>query len=359
MKRNAVAQLISRARIKLRDELRGTALASVAVSSTECERALPLLAARADGQLGDDEDADWLSSHVASCDTCQVSEEAMSEAGRSYRAWLPIVPLVYLRRDTIARAGELVGSDWSQVAESPRSAGDAAAGDGGAGTGAGGQGGNGGGAAGADPEGATAVMAGAGAGEPGRIRRTLRSRRRGLFALMGAGALLLGIFTAMVVGDDEPPVDPPETSAPAGAVGPVPVTGGATTTAPGKAPKKTTTTAGFVTTTTTTPTGVVTTTTPAGSPNAPARRRTTRRRQGGTRQGGGGGGPINIPSTPTTTGAPPPPTTTSAPPPTTTSAPPPTTTTTTPRPCRPGIAGCPRRPPLVIRGAGDEEDVPR
>src|SRR5262249_40413863 len=53
MNRNSVAQLISRARIKLRDELRGTALASIAISSPECERALPLIALADDGQLDD------------------------------------------------------------------------------------------------------------------------------------------------------------------------------------------------------------------------------------------------------------------------------------------------------------------
>ena len=50
MNRNSVAQLISRARINLRDALRGTALASVATSSADCERSLALLAARQDGR---------------------------------------------------------------------------------------------------------------------------------------------------------------------------------------------------------------------------------------------------------------------------------------------------------------------
>ncbi len=52
MNRNSVAQLISRARIKLRDELRGTAMAAIATSTVECERALPLIAIQDDGQLG-------------------------------------------------------------------------------------------------------------------------------------------------------------------------------------------------------------------------------------------------------------------------------------------------------------------
>ena len=58
MNRNSVAQLISRARIKLRDELRGTALATIAASTEECERALPLIAMQDDRQLDEDsEDA--------------------------------------------------------------------------------------------------------------------------------------------------------------------------------------------------------------------------------------------------------------------------------------------------------------
>jgi RNA polymerase sigma factor (sigma-70 family) len=124
MNRNSVAQLISRARINLRDELRGTALASVAVSSADCERALPLISMRQDGQLRDGADREWLEAHVAGCSTCRVSVDAVEEAGVSYRAWLPIVPLEWLRQATIAKAGELVGADWSEAARSPRDPGE-------------------------------------------------------------------------------------------------------------------------------------------------------------------------------------------------------------------------------------------
>ncbi len=116
MNRNSVAQLISRARIKLRDELRGSALAAIAVSSPECERALPLISMRQDGQLTDVEDRAWLEAHVGACDTCRVSVEAIEEAGVSYRVWAPVLPLAWLRQATIERAGELVGEDWSEVA---------------------------------------------------------------------------------------------------------------------------------------------------------------------------------------------------------------------------------------------------
>ena len=116
MKRNAVAQLISRARISLRDELRGTALASIAAATPECERALPLIALDDDRQLDvASDDAIWLAGHVAGCNTCRLSREAMEEAGRSYRAWIPVAAAPLLFRETMAKAAEAVGADWSDV----------------------------------------------------------------------------------------------------------------------------------------------------------------------------------------------------------------------------------------------------
>ena len=113
MNRNSVAQLISRARINLRDALRGTALATVATASLDCERALALLAARQDLEEG--VDADWLDLHLADCDTCRLSREAMEEAGLSYRSWAPVAAAPLLFRETMAQAAETVGADWSDV----------------------------------------------------------------------------------------------------------------------------------------------------------------------------------------------------------------------------------------------------
>src|SRR3954452_5808504 len=126
MNRNSVAQLISRARINLRGELRGEALASIAVSSPECEKALPLIAMRDDNQLADPLDAAWLEQHLGTCDTCRASVEAMHEAGVSYRALAPIVPFLWLRNETIAKAAERMGFDGSNVPG--RSGGDGASG---------------------------------------------------------------------------------------------------------------------------------------------------------------------------------------------------------------------------------------
>ena len=67
MNRNSVAQLISRARIALRDALRRTALASIAPATADCERALGLVAMRDDSELGADA---WLDAHLTECETC-------------------------------------------------------------------------------------------------------------------------------------------------------------------------------------------------------------------------------------------------------------------------------------------------
>lgn len=80
-----VAQLLERARINLYDELRGTPLASVAAPSADCERAMPLIAARQDGELApSSEDAAWLDGHLAGCERCRLGEEQMRDAAAFY-----------------------------------------------------------------------------------------------------------------------------------------------------------------------------------------------------------------------------------------------------------------------------------
>jgi RNA polymerase sigma factor (sigma-70 family) len=105
MNRNAVAQLISRARINLRDGLRRGALVSIPATSPDCETALPLLALAQDGELDDATSADWLARHLVGCATCRVRVEAMQEAGAAYRLWLPLVPALWLRA-SVAQAAE-------------------------------------------------------------------------------------------------------------------------------------------------------------------------------------------------------------------------------------------------------------
>jgi RNA polymerase sigma-70 factor (ECF subfamily) len=214
MNRNSVAQLISRARINLRDALRGTALASIATSSAECERALALLAAEQDSQWGGD--ADWLADHMALCETCRLSREAMEEAGTSYRAWLPIAAAPLLFRETLAKAADVLGADWSETIARHEAA---RTGEGGAGTGGGGPNGAGAGANGASGgiDGARAGANGAKAGTAGGAAdgngagsvagaRAVRRRRRwlhlSLVALVGAVLLVVAFAGG---GNDDPP----------------------------------------------------------------------------------------------------------------------------------------------------------
>jgi RNA polymerase sigma factor (sigma-70 family) len=110
MNQNSVAQLISRARINLRDGLRQTALGSVASASPDCDRALPLLASHQDGLLEDP----WLVEHLLECGACRVRLEAMEEAGVAYRQWLLLVPALWLRGST-AEAAARVSSGWSRT----------------------------------------------------------------------------------------------------------------------------------------------------------------------------------------------------------------------------------------------------
>jgi RNA polymerase sigma factor (sigma-70 family) len=182
MNRNSVAQLISRARINLRDALRGTALASIAASSPECERALPLIALEQDGQLDEDSnDAGWLEEHLMHCHTCRLGRDAMQEAGISYRAWAPIAAGPLLFRETMAQAAELVGADWGETIarhEARRGAGAAAAG------GAG----------------------GAAAGTSRARAAILRHRRRDL-TLIGVLTCLLVLVVLVGAASDDDPVE--------------------------------------------------------------------------------------------------------------------------------------------------------
>ena len=182
MNRNSVAQLISRARINLRDALRGTALASIAASSPDCERALPLIALEQDGQLDEDSnDAGWLGEHLMHCPTCRLGRDAMQEAGVSYRAWAPIAAGPLLFRETMAQAAEHVGTDWSETIarhEARRGGGPVAAAAGGG--------------------------AGAAAGSSSARAAILRHRRRDLTLIGVLTCLLVLVVLVGATSDDDP-----------------------------------------------------------------------------------------------------------------------------------------------------------
>jgi RNA polymerase sigma factor (sigma-70 family) len=98
LKENAVAQLISRARLRLREELR---LVEVDRSKLpeECQALLPLLSSYLDGQLKG-ASAERTIAHVESCEYCQKALMEMREASKLYRALVPIpFPELFTRID--------------------------------------------------------------------------------------------------------------------------------------------------------------------------------------------------------------------------------------------------------------------
>ena len=154
---NAAAQLIFRARSKLREAMTAGAVASVVATTDECETAQVLLSRVQDGQPVEEEDRAWLEKHLDECGSCKTANRMLLEIGASYRLWGPVALLAGMRTETLARAGHLVGADWSHV-PAPGKGSAASSSAGGTGAGAGGA------AAGAVAVVAAAVVAVAGVG---------------------------------------------------------------------------------------------------------------------------------------------------------------------------------------------------
>jgi RNA polymerase sigma factor (sigma-70 family) len=102
---NAVAQLISRARQSLREELR---LVQVDRSKLpkECQGFLPLLSAHLDGQLRGAASERTLA-HLETCESCQAALADMREASRRYRSLAPLLATELFDRvgDALAATG--------------------------------------------------------------------------------------------------------------------------------------------------------------------------------------------------------------------------------------------------------------
>jgi RNA polymerase sigma factor (sigma-70 family) len=98
LKENAVAQLISRARGRLREELRLVEIDRSKLPE-ECQALLPLLSSYLDGELKGVA-AERTVAHLETCELCQAALADMREASRLYRALLPIpFPELFARID--------------------------------------------------------------------------------------------------------------------------------------------------------------------------------------------------------------------------------------------------------------------
>jgi hypothetical protein len=113
---NAAAQLIWRARGKLREAMTAGAVASVVATTDDCETAQLLLNRLHDGEPITEEEQDWLDEHLDECGSCRAARGMLFEVGASYRMWAPVAVLAALRPEVLTQAGAVVGADWSAVA---------------------------------------------------------------------------------------------------------------------------------------------------------------------------------------------------------------------------------------------------
>jgi len=113
---NAAAQLIWRARGKLREAMTAGAVASVVAATDDCETAQLLLNRLHDGEPITEEEQEWLDEHLDECGSCRAARGMLFEVGASYRMWAPVAVLAALRPEVLTQAGAVVGADWSAVA---------------------------------------------------------------------------------------------------------------------------------------------------------------------------------------------------------------------------------------------------
>lgn len=131
MNSNAVAQLISRARLNFHKQLRAGAVVIDPLDEA-AQRAIELTVKRQDGKINSD-DLDWLTAHLAENEASRVNAEAIQESAVLYRAIGPVAVIASLREVTMARASTIVEQnvagtrDPSSQSNTPTSGGSAGA----------------------------------------------------------------------------------------------------------------------------------------------------------------------------------------------------------------------------------------
>lgn len=116
MNSNAVAQLISRARLNFHKQLRSGSVV-IAPADASAERAIELTVKRQDGKIKTD-DLAWLNAHLAENEASRVNAEAIQESAVLYRAIGPVAVLASLREATMARASTIVSENATSGSQS-------------------------------------------------------------------------------------------------------------------------------------------------------------------------------------------------------------------------------------------------
>jgi RNA polymerase sigma factor (sigma-70 family) len=110
---NAAAQLIWRARSKLRVALTAGAISSVVASTEDCETAQLLINRLHDGEPVTGEEQEWLDEHLEECGKCRAARGMVLDVAASYRMWAPVALLAGMKANVLAQAGHVIGADWT------------------------------------------------------------------------------------------------------------------------------------------------------------------------------------------------------------------------------------------------------
>ena len=110
---NAAAQLIWRARSKLKGALTAGAVASVVATSEDCETAQVLINRLQDGEPVDGHRAGVARGPPRRVPRCRAARGMIFEVATSYRLWAPVAVLATMKADVLAAAGSVVGANWT------------------------------------------------------------------------------------------------------------------------------------------------------------------------------------------------------------------------------------------------------
>src|SRR5215210_4353471 len=96
---NAAAQLIWRARSKLKGALTAGAVASIVATTDACETAQMLINRLQDDEPITDAQHEWLDEHLDTCPNCRTARGMIFEVAASYRLWGPVAVLATMKAD--------------------------------------------------------------------------------------------------------------------------------------------------------------------------------------------------------------------------------------------------------------------
>jgi hypothetical protein len=108
--RNAVGALLSRARLRFREELRMAQVTTDKAPEEECEKCIASLSPYIDGELSS-EDVAEVESHLEQFTFCTAALEEMQEASRSFRMLIPVVPPADMAEAFTGRLQEAAQAD--------------------------------------------------------------------------------------------------------------------------------------------------------------------------------------------------------------------------------------------------------